>query len=217
MVTVKDAEPWTPARGLRQAVLVAIIMFSSLGCYLAILKWRGGDGADHVTYIKALDELFPFEPAWVWVYLIPYLIGPLAIGALSRETFWWFVRRGLVVVAISLVIFIIYPTQTKVREQPNLGDGPTAQLYINMVTIDDPPANAAPSLHVSLTCMLALALVRDFPRWWPLPIGGAVVVWLATLYTRQHHVLDVVSGVLLALVVAFVPWPGRAAADKMTR
>jgi membrane-associated phospholipid phosphatase len=209
-------EPWTLARGIRQAVLLAVIMFSSLGLYLTVLKWRGWEGKDHVTYVPAWDDVIPFAPGWVWVYLIPYLVGPVLLGLVSSDTFFWFVRRGLVIVAVSLAVFIVYPTQTKVREQPALGDGLTAVLYRNMVEIDEPPANAAPSLHVSLTCLLALALVREFPRWWPLTFAGAVLVWLATLFTRQHHVIDVVTGALLAVVVAYVPWPGRAD-DKVAR
>ena len=86
------------------------------------------------------------------------------------------------------------------------GTDPTARLYRDMVEIDEPPANAAPSLHVSLTCLLAWALVRDYPRWWLPGFIGAVLVWLATLFTRQHHVLDVVTGAALACVLA-LPWP----------
>ncbi len=199
-------EPWTLARGIRQAALLAVIMVSSLGLYLLVLKWRGPAGSDHVTYLPELDELIPFRPEWVWAYLVPYLIGPLVVGLLSWDTFAWYIRRGLVLVGVTLVIFIVYPTQTHTRPKADLGPGLTARLYHNMVAIDEPPANAAPSLHVSLTCLLALALFRDFPRWWPVSLAAVVVVWLATLFTRQHHLLDVVTGVLLACVIA-LPWP----------
>jgi membrane-associated phospholipid phosphatase len=205
-----DTPAWTLTRGVRQAAVIAVIMCSSLGLYLTILKWRGPAGHDHVTYIPAVDDWFPFEPAWVWAYLIPYLVGPIVVGSLSRETFAWFVRRGLILIGVTLAIFIVYPTQTKERAHADLGDNPTARLYKGMIEIDDPPANAAPSLHVSLTCLLALAIVRDYPRWWLLSFGAAVLVWLATLFTRQHHVIDVLTGTVLACVIA-LPW------RKMTR
>jgi membrane-associated phospholipid phosphatase len=198
-------EPWTFARGARQAVLIAVIMFSALGLYLTVLKWRGPAGHDHITYVPAVDDLFPFEPAWVWAYLIPYLVGPVVVGTLRRQTFWWFVRRGLVLIGITLAVFIVYPTQTKDRPPTDRGDSATARLYQSMIEIDDPPANAAPSLHVSLTCLLALAVVRDYPRWWLPSFAAAVLVWLATLFTRQHHVLDVLTGAILACLVA-LPW-----------
>jgi len=203
----------TLARGIRQGILLAVIMMSALGGYLAVLYWRGHDGKDRVTH-TAWDEFFPFQPGWVWVYLIPYLIGPIAIGGLRPSTFRWYVERGLVVVAISLVIFAVLPTQTKPREHAVAGTDLTSVLYQKMVAIDDPPANAAPSLHVSLTCLLALALLRDFPRWWPVTTVAVLLVWLATLFTRQHHLIDVATGALLACLVVVV-WPGRRPATPI--
>jgi hypothetical protein len=179
-------------------------MLLSLSGYLLVLNWRGPAGAARTTW-TAWDEHIPFAPAWVWVYFLPYLIGPILVGILSRDTFAWFIRRGLVVVFVTLVIFVVYPTQTVRPAAKDLGEGLTARLYQNMVTVDDPPANAAPSFHVSLTCLLAWALARDFPRWRLAAFAGAGVVWLATLLTWQHHLIDVGTGILLATVVA-TPW-----------
>jgi membrane-associated phospholipid phosphatase len=74
-------------------------------------------------------------------------------------------------------------------------------MYKNVIAIDDPPANAAPSLHVGLTCLLLLAMLRDYPRCWPLWVGFVSLVWLSTLVTRQHHLIDVATGILLACAV----------------
>jgi membrane-associated phospholipid phosphatase len=200
-----DERP-TLARGVWQAVLLAIIMFSSLGGYLIILKWRG-PAAGVTTRIDA-DDWLPLWPSWVWVYLIPYALGPIFIGILTPRTFWWYVRRGLTVVALTLVIFIAFPTQTdqasrlKVLEVAHSGF--THDVYRNMIEVDDPPANAAPSLHVSLTCLLALAMIRDFPRWWPLWFAFVGAVWWSTLVTRQHHLVDVITGTLLTWAVVWV-------------
>jgi membrane-associated phospholipid phosphatase len=84
----------------------------------------------------------------------------------------------------------------------------TGQLYKNMIAIDEPPANAAPSLHVSLTFLLGLALLMDFPRWWWLSTIGIGLVWLATLFTRQHHFIDVGTGILVTSLVVCA-WPRR--------
>src|SRR5262249_23368313 len=153
--------------------------------YLVVLKWRGPAGKDHVTYVQEWGELIPLQPEWGWVYLISYLLGPLFVALLPKDTFNWYFRRRLPLGGGAPLLFIIYPPQTHPRAYPDLGDGLTAQLYRNMVAIDEPPANAAPSLHVSLTCLLAWAFIRDFPRWWPLTCGAVLLVWLATLFTRQ--------------------------------
>lgn len=191
---------WSWSRYLRQALELTAIMLASLGGYLLVLKWRGHD-VRFVTWTD-WDDYFPFWPSWVWVYLLPYLVGPAVIGLLHRETFLWFVRCGLTVVAVTLLIFIGLPTQIAPRPAPEGLTGLTGWMYEEMVKIDEPPANAAPSLHVSLTCLLALALFKDFPRWWPLTLLGVGLVWFSTLVTRQHHLIDVATGALLALAVA---------------
>jgi membrane-associated phospholipid phosphatase len=137
------------------------------------------------------------------------MIGPIVVGLLTPATFRWYIQRGLALVIITLLIFIVCPTQTAKRpETHGLDPGLTAWLYQNMIEVDEPPANAAPSLHVSLTFLLALALVRDFPRWWLAAVPGVLVVWLATLLTRQHHLIDVVTGALLAWLVTLA-WRRR--------
>src|SRR5947209_20243838 len=98
-------EPRTAGQFLRQAVLLAGILLAALGLYLAVLWWRGPQ-AELVTWTPA-DEWLPFRPEWVWVYLCPYLVGPAVVGLLSRETFAWFIRRGLVVVLASLAVVVV--------------------------------------------------------------------------------------------------------------
>jgi len=203
----KEHRPRTSfRRWLWQTMALAAIMFTSLGGYLTVLNWRGAE-AQFTTYLP-WDDLVPFRPEWVWVYLIPYLVGPATIGFLRPETFRWYIQRGLVVVLATLVIFIAVPTQTAPRPSHQLADGPTARLYENMVAIDEPPANAAPSLHVSLTCLLAVALLMDFRPLWPITLAGVSLVWLATLFTRQHHLIDVVTGMVMAGAVIYA-WPKK--------
>lgn len=206
IVDTNDANARTWKGAIRQMVILTAIMLSSLGGYLLVLKTRG-PAANITTYLP-LDEIVPFGPAWVWVYLIPYILGPLAFGLMRPATFRWYIGRGVVLVVISLAIFAIVPTRTAPRQTPDLGDGLTAKLYKDMVEIDEPPANAAPSLHVSLTCLLAMALLRDFPRAWWLICPAVLLVWLATLLTRQHHIIDVASGAALAGLVVCC-WPTR--------
>ena len=204
-----QAERLTLKRAFYQAVGLGALTFAALGLYLIVLKWRGHDGIEHITWTQ-WDDYIPFQPAWAWIYLIPYVVGPVLAGLLSRTTFAWFVPRALAIMFLSVLVFIVYPTQTATRPPLELPDGPTRALYKMMIEVDEPPANAAPSLHVSLTCLLALALVRDFPRGWLAWFGGALLVWAATLFTRQHHLIDVASGVLLASTVVLA-WPGGVA------
>lgn len=190
--------------GRTQLVALGLFFGVSYGFYLTTLKLRG-PSARFVTWTE-FDRAFPFAPWWTWVYLLVWGIGPLVAMVLRRAAFVWFLQRATLVGLVSVVIFAVLPTQTIRPPDKESITGLTGWLYRSMVEMDDPPANAAPSLHVSLSCLLAWALAYDRPRWWWVALSGAVVVWLSTLYTAQHHLIDVGTGVLLATLAALKPW-----------
>lgn len=198
-------------RRLRQALILTGVMFIALGGYLTVLWWRGPSAV--IVTQTAWDRALPFYPGWVWVYLFPYLLAPVLGALLSEAAFAWYIRRGLSVVAFSLVVFAILPTKTIRPSQDGLGDGLSARMYRSMVRIDGPAANAAPSLHVSLTCLLGVALIRDHRRFWPLIALVVCIVWLSTLLTQQHHLIDVATGALVGGVFA-LPFGRGAAAQR---
>lgn len=183
-----------------QALIGTLILIGGLWSYLAVLKWRGP--AAKLDTQTSWDLLIPFQLGWLWVYIAPYPLAPVILGMMRRSTFHWFIKRALLIVAISLAIFAIVPTQTVRPSIEDFDDGWTVKYYRALVAVDEPPANAAPSLHISLTSLLALALLRDHPRWLPVIIGGVALVWLATLFTWQHHIIDVATGALLGVLVS---------------
>jgi hypothetical protein len=193
-----------------QGVLGTVTLGLSLGSYLLMLRWRGS-AAQTDTQMAWETRHIPFWPGWLYVYLFPYALAPFLLGILPWPTFVWYIKRGLLILGVSLIFFALYPTKTVRPPVDKVGDGWTATFYRAMVATDDPPANAAPSLHVSLTCLLALALLRDFPRWWPVTIIGIGLVWLATLLTWQHHLIDVAAGAILGLVFGVRGVPSPAA------
>lgn len=197
--------------GIRQAVVLFVVTFASLTLYLSVEYWRGASAT--VITQTAWDRAIPFYHGWVWVYLFPYVLAPVIAAMLHPVTFDWFVRRGILVVLVSLAIFAAVPTRTVRPDRALVGEGVTGDLYRSMADWDEPGANAAPSLHVSLTCLFALALLRDFPRWRVVSITGILVVWVSTLLTHQHHLIDVGTGIALALLVTLPRWRwlGRAA------
>ena len=63
-----------------------------------------------------------------------------------------------------------------------------------LIDVSDLPLNTVPSLHVAYALIAATAL----PRWWC--ILWAVVVALSVLPLKQHLLLDVVCGAVLATI-----------------
>jgi membrane-associated phospholipid phosphatase len=148
----------------------------------------------------ALDRAMPLQPGWALVYgsLYAFLILlPVFVVRLPEQ-----IRRTvlayLTVWITAYVCFFIYPTQAP-RPVEVAGQG-FAAWGLRFLYAADPPYNCFPSLHVAHSFVSALACSRVHRG---VGIGGVVcasLVGLSTLYTKQHYVLDVLAGILLASV-----------------
>jgi membrane-associated phospholipid phosphatase len=148
----------------------------------------------------ALDRAVPLQPAWALVYgsLYLFLILLPVFVVRQQEQIRRTVLAYLMIWITAYVCFFIYPTQAP-RPAEFVGQGFVAW-GLRFLYSADPPYNCFPSLHVAHSFVSALACSRVHRG---VGIGGVVcasLVGLSTLYTKQHYVLDVLAGILLASV-----------------
>jgi membrane-associated phospholipid phosphatase len=195
----EDAGRWL-VRGALQAVTAAAIIGGALAVYFF--------AAQHplrppVPTRTALDDVVPLWPIFVFVYVSPYVIGPVVAAMLPPKVF----RRVLVRIALLLPVqlgaYFVYPTRV-IRPDPPMASDLSASLLRALWAIDTPPANAAPSGHVSLALVIAWAAWQALPRARPALAVYFTLVVVSILFTGQHHVVDLVTGALLGALVLLV-------------
>ncbi len=171
--------------------------------HLYFLIMHAPSGAVHVLSASALDQAIKFEPLWfyayasLWVYAS--LVPALMPNFLSLLTYGIFIGA---VCLIGLLVFYFVPTAVPYD---------TSQ-YANAILLKplhdiDQTGNAFPSLHVACALFSALTLndvlrQLDSPkvmRWINAMWCGAIVY--STLAIKQHTLLDVAGGAVLALGV----------------
>jgi membrane-associated phospholipid phosphatase len=160
----------------------------------------------HTRYAPELelDRAFPLIPAWAFVYGALYLFLILLPIFVVRQTEQ--IRRTvfaylLVWITSYVVFFVGYPTVAP-RPDKVIGEG-FAVWGLRALYSSDPPYNCFPSLHVAHSFVSALTCYRVHRGLGIVATIAAALVALSTLFTRQHYVLDVIAGVLLA-VVAYI-------------
>lgn len=145
-----------------------------------------------------LDHALPLEPAWSVIYLSIFLAALLPVFVVHQpEMVRRTVNAFLAIWLVAYVFFLAYPT---------IGPRPTAKVVgdnfsvwlLQCIYASDFRYNCLPSLHVA-QCFLAALVCYRIHR----GVGAAAGVWAAlvgasTVYTKQHYVLDVISGALLA-------------------
>ena len=101
---------------------------------------------------------------------------------------------------MCLVFFLCYPT-TLVRPAVE-GEGIFYDAIRFLYKIDA-PTNLFPSIHclVSWFCFLGIKDQKRIPAWYKgVSFVLAVLVFLSTLFTKQHVLVDVAGGVILAQI-----------------
>jgi membrane-associated phospholipid phosphatase len=178
----------------RRRIVWLAIMLALLLIYIPINRLVKGGWALSLP----VDEHIPlWAPA-----LIPYLLGSILFVAFpvwaalyaKKYEFEAYVISLLAATIISYIIYLALPTFV-IRPEVNSRDffsRAVAFLYQN-----DYPHNAAPSGHTFYTVISFLYLRLWQPKVWAISLIIALLIIAATLLTKQHYVLDVVSGLVL--------------------
>jgi membrane-associated phospholipid phosphatase len=154
----------------------------------------------HGTLVKtAWDAYVPIWPVWV----VPYnLFQPLWIATLlwaawrmEARLYRAYVIAHIAVISASMACYVLYPTYI---ERPLLTGSDVFSEALRWVYQHDRVYNACPSGHIYLTLLGGGFYARWYPRWrfgWALIV---IVIILSTLFTGQHHLVDLAGGALVA-------------------
>jgi membrane-associated phospholipid phosphatase len=161
----------------------------------------------------AIDRATPFVPELIFPFWLAYLVIPSP--ALMLSTRAELARAGLAfgaLIIVSGVVFFLVPVTVP---RPAAIPDTVAGSLVARVYASDRPVCGFPSLHVSAS--LVAAFIGYRARAWVgvLLIGVGAVTAVSTLAIKQHGVIDVVGGAILAIVLyrAFWPRPSRGASS----
>ena len=154
-----------------------------------------------------LDRAIGFHlGGWVWIYQSEYLIvNGIPWLARERDELLKYVRGFALLAIASFGVFLLFPVRAPKPAVEN-----ASGMYW-LLQQYDVPYNSLPSLHAGMV-VFTLAFgnrivgrevgtgVRIFMAAW----GGLILY--ATLATKEHYAIDIVSGVALALIIDWWVW-----------
>ena len=192
--------PWHDYPTNRFGVLLALPVLTSLG-YSAVSALSS---TWHATipsaYRTVVDEHIPLIPWMIFPYLSLGAFCLLPAWICPSGSFLRLLRAALATTLIAYAIFLLYPLM--IERPPPETTSAWAALFIQLHALDA-PHNVLPSLHVAYVTLVGCAGgVRSLP----VILWGLAII-ASTVLIGQHQVLDVASGILLAVVCWW--WSGR--------
>jgi membrane-associated phospholipid phosphatase len=182
-------------------ILLAVAVFFANEIYFLL---NHGPAVLHLR--TPLDDAIPVVPAFVipYVSLNPYVYVTLAALLLLRTRI--FQSAGLAMLGTWLVSYLFYFFLQSEMIRPVLAGTDVFTRMINAVYAGDNPYNCFPSLHTSMSTLMAVHWLRVDRR-----IGIAASVWTAlivasTVFIKQHYVADVAGGLVLGFATAWLAW-----------
>ena len=195
----------------------------------AVQKWT----LEQDWLVRAVNSIYIYGH---WPVLISTLVWLLWK---RRDQFPVYRSALLISGAIGLVFFVLFPMAPP-RFLPDQGFVDTVTLRTNAYRVLQPPSftnqyAAMPSLHVGWNLLMGIAIFSTVRNrfWRAFAIAMPLAMYLATILTANHYILDGIVGSLVALIglavalrisaprvaapvhpepVAIGPWEGKQAA-----
>jgi membrane-associated phospholipid phosphatase len=143
----------------------------------------------------AWDAAIPFVPELVVVYFLFFPFVVLAAFAAERDEWLRILLACVLAAAVGWVCFLLFPASLE-RPDPAGVSGPLSGPLLRWLHAIDDSHNTFPSLHVAVTWIAAFGFrgTRGFVP--SLPVAAAISG--STLFVKQHTLLDVAGGLVLA-------------------
>jgi len=170
-------------------------------------NWFNSDREEYFRLYFDWELVTPFTPAMILVYLSLQLLFLLPLLHCDRSGLLLLAKRMAVAILVAGVIFLLIPTQLGFSREGT--DSSYAVFYEMLYTLDR-THNLFPSLHVTLATLVIAGLVRQLStHLLGLYIGWLFLLFVSVLLVHQHHLADIVGGIVLAwLVVRYLPDSG---------
>jgi membrane-associated phospholipid phosphatase len=206
----KAIEPLFAWPGWKHLRFALFLGFVSLWWF--ILMYGGADALTSHRTLRVRVHLdselnIPFVPEMILVYISLYLYFVAAPFILrERRRLFSFALTLDLIILIGGICFLLIPARLAFPAPQNLGTLPGLFRLADRVNLT---YNLVPSLHVAMSVFCSATFAARAG------VTGKVLFWMwalavavSTLLTHQHHLLDVITGLLLGFgAFKFVYYP----------
>lgn len=196
MKIVKKLNNFIPDYSIIPLILCVIFNFS---VYSGVRLFYGDSIFHDLT--TSFDDMIPVIPAFSLIYIGSYIFwitNYILTSRINKEHCYRLVVADLLGKLTCGLIYIIFPT-TNIR--PVLNSSGVFVDMLKFIYSADAANNLFPSIHclVSWYCYAGIRNCKTIPSWYQyFSLFIALMICISTVTTKQHVIVDVLGGVMLA-------------------
>ncbi|HQM44836.1 MAG: phosphatase PAP2 family protein [Syntrophaceae bacterium] len=185
----------------KTVILILLVSFYTVG-YLGINRLNAyRDSYYDVSFWFEKD--IPFVPSFIIAYsLVFVLVAILFLMLENMADFREMVTRFFIMTLICFAFFLILPVRMNFRPEMVMTDDWITQAVCFYFWIDQ-PYNLFPSMHLSASFFSAFYCLSKKRMVGYVSMIMAILVGISVVLLKQHYILDVVAGFLLAFCCFF--------------
>jgi membrane-associated phospholipid phosphatase len=153
-----------------------------------------------------IDQAIPLVPWTVWIYISEtflFFTAYFLFKDMTNANKYIYSFLGLQLVSVA--IFWFWPTTYPRAEYPLPSDLDALTFYVfNGLRNLDSPGNCCPSLHVSSCYLTSFIFLDEQKEKFPIFFCWATAVAVTTLTTKQHYIIDIATGFLMAVIFYYI-------------
>lgn len=171
-------------------LLFALVYFVS--------DWITAQRADNFRLYLDWELAIPFVPSMIVVYASVLILALLPAFMLTRAQIRVLGRAILVTLLVAAFIYLLLPADLGFERPAYV---PAFNRVYQALYALEMPHNLVPSLHIACSVLLIAVILENTTSRW---LRAALWLWgvalcASVLLVHQHHLLDVVSGLLLGI------------------
>jgi membrane-associated phospholipid phosphatase len=188
-------EDWWPH--LRRFTLLSVLIAAEFTVVYYGADWITAHHALRIHAYGTSELRIPLVPVMVVPYMTMYVIflfAPFVLRSTADlDRFAAALARVIVIAGVAFVLLPAQPGFTPVSTTASIWDP-----WLRLASALSRTYNLVPSLHVALFTVAAATYASRVSMWLCVMLGTwLVIVAASTVLTHQHHLIDVVAGLLL--------------------
>lgn len=186
---------------------VSITILLIIGGYQVYFMPQRAPMRRPVQLMTWIDEKIPFRPRWVWVY--SFLYYPFIVSViLTLDDFRHYaftVLSYIILLMLQVIIAYLLPVKTPPSWRTYNPRNSLSERFLSVVHHYDSGGNCFPSMHCAVATLTALHLLANIGTGnaflSSIVIISTLLIFVSTVFTKQHFILDIPAGAALAGIV----------------